>query len=112
MKKKPKKGRLIETFMDEYTGKAEARRVREAAKSNQIVDAPGGRMPRVRALEQENAALRAQLVSRQYRPVVYVSATTGGEVGVPNAFEQEYNRPEPVEEEVPPRGRKIVLDPE
>jgi hypothetical protein len=110
MKKKPKK-KLIETFMDEYTGKNAARRVREAAKANQIVDAPGGRMPRVRALEQENAVLRAQLASRQYQPVVYLSPTAEGELGVPNAFEQEYNRPEPVEEEAP-RGRKIVLDPE
>ena len=105
MKKPKKTSRLFERFMDEYTGKAEARRVKEAAKANRIVDAPGGRMPHVRALEQENAVLRAQLAQQQHINVLTQFTVTDHA----NDFEREYARPEPVVEEEP-KGRKIVLN--
>lgn len=112
MKKPKKTSRLFEGFMDEYTGKAEARRVREeAAKKAKkgTVDLPPTRslVPsmstyRVQALEQENHALRLQLAAQQMTQIRQTAST--------NEFEQEYNRPEPEPEEAP-RGRKIVLEP-
>ena len=107
--KKPKKSRrLFESFMDEYTGKAEAKRVREAAK-HKGTKTPTRSEPtsmstyRVQALEAENAALRLQLAAQSSPVIVYTTNTTTP----PNDFEQEYNRPETVEDE--PKGRKIVL---
>lgn len=107
------KRRLFEHFMDEYTGKADARRVREAAKkppektvvesSQQRVERFGMSSYRVQALEQENHALRLQLAAQQH-----VTVTRDDTV---SEFEQAYNRSEPEPEEAP-RGRKIILDPE
>ena len=106
--KKPKKSRrLFESFMDEYTGKAEARRVRETAKRGPAIKPhtrsvePSMSSYRVQALEQENAALRLQIAAQQRITVVTAAGV--------NDFEQEYNKPEPVEEDAPKR-RKIVLD--
>jgi len=103
MKKKVTESRdLFPGFMDEYTGKAEARRVREETiKSKKAVPpAAGGHSLRTLALEAENARLREEL-RQQSRPVLYVT-------NAPSDFEREYNRPETVEEA--PKGRKIVLD--
>ena len=112
MKKPKKTSRLFEGFMDEYTGKAEVRRVREAAKRETVAKkgpspstrsvVPSMSTYRVQALENENHALRMQLAAQQNVNVTALRDEM-------RTFEQEYNRPEVVEEE--PKGRKIVLDP-
>lgn len=95
--------------MDEYSGRADARRVKEVAKKKLKRTAvethtrsvvPSMSSYRVQALENENHMLRAQLAAQQSVNVREMAAEM-------SSFEQEYNRPE-VEDE--PKGRKIVLD--
>jgi hypothetical protein len=111
MKNKKPRRPLLEVFMDEYTGKAEARRVKEAAnkpKARTVVEphtrsvVPSMSSYRVQALENENHALRMQLAAQQNVNIRALASEV-------SEFEQAYNRPE-LEAETEPRGRKIVLD--